>query len=107
MTWAGRRYERNSRRCLVYTSFADRCKEASLVAFFAERGEPVAELGLDVTRDALEDWNELWRGTLEDAELRGRKQARSSCFIPRMGESALLASGEIAEQCGGQGRRQG
>ena len=41
--------------------------QAALVNFCAERGEPVAELGLDVTRDALEDWNDLWRGTLDDA----------------------------------------
>ena len=47
--------------------------QAALVNFCAERGEPVAELGLDVTRDALEDWNDLWRGTLDDAEVGSKR----------------------------------
>ena len=63
--------------------------QAALVDFFAGRGEPVAELGLDVTRDALEDWNELWRGTLADAEVESKRD-----------QAAFLAWGERAARWG-------
>ena len=78
--------------------------QALLVAFFAERGEPVAELGLDVTKDALEDWHDLWRGTLEDAAVTSKRDQAAFLAWGRARCSLVVRSrAEVTDKEDGKG----
>ena len=47
--------------------------QTELVDHFAAMGEAIAESGLDVTKDDLEEWTSIWEGTLADAEVRSKR----------------------------------
>ena len=47
--------------------------QAALVDHLAAQGEALAESGLDVTRDDVDEWTSIWEGTLEDAEVRSKR----------------------------------
>ena len=44
-----------------------------LVDHLAAQGEALAEAGLDVTKDDVEEWTSIWEGTLEDAKVRSKR----------------------------------
>ena len=73
--------------------------QAQLVAHLTAMGEPLAELGLDVTKETLEEWTDIWQGTLEDAGLDGKRDAavfiawgRARCSVAERGATAMTAN---------------
>ena len=44
-----------------------------LVNYLAEQGEALAEAGLDVTKDDIEEWTSIWEGTLADAAVTSKR----------------------------------
>ena len=47
--------------------------QAQLVQHFADMGEALAEAGLDVTKDDVEEWTSIWEGTLADAAVTNKR----------------------------------
>ena len=69
--------------------------QAQLVQHFADMGEALAEAGLDVTKEDVEEWETIWKGTLSDA---GVTQNRDVAIFLAWGKARC----SVAARAGGQ-----
>ena len=69
--------------------------QAQLVQHFADMGEALAEAGLDVTKEDVEEWETIWKGTLSDA---GVTQNRDVAIFLAWGKAQC----SVAARAGGQ-----
>ena len=75
--------------------------QALLVDHLAEQGEALTESGLDVTREDVEEWTSIWEGTLEDAEVRSK---RDCAIFLAWGKARCSIAVRAAVAAGGQER---
>ena len=76
--------------------------QTELVDHFAAMGEAIAESGLDVTKEDVEEWETIWKGTLADA---GIAQQRDVAIFIAWGKArcsvAVRAAGQINQIAAG------